>query len=95
MNSARLRSIFVYVLIVVAIIVLLFQFRSQASATQPMTLTELASAIAMEWEAQAQDINPHSMPLTKLANTAIDRAGPHLQDIRNDILAYAANDQVC
>jgi len=44
-NSARLRSIFVYVLIVVAIIVLLFQFRSQAGATQSMTLTEVAKAI--------------------------------------------------
>lgn len=45
MNSARLRSIFVYVLIVVAIVVLLFQFRSQASATEQMSLTQLASAI--------------------------------------------------
>ncbi len=45
MNSARLRSIFVYVLIVVAIIVLLFQFRQQTAATQAMTLTEVAKAI--------------------------------------------------
>jgi cell division protease FtsH len=44
-NSARLRSIFVYVLIVVAIVVLLFQFRSQATATDQLTLTDLASAI--------------------------------------------------
>ncbi|MCC6189907.1 MAG: ATP-dependent zinc metalloprotease FtsH [Anaerolineales bacterium] len=45
MNTARLRSIFVYVLIVVAIVVLLFQFRSQASAAEQMSLTQLASAI--------------------------------------------------
>ena len=45
MNSARLRSIFVYVLIVVAIVVLLFQFRSQASNTNQVSLTELAAAI--------------------------------------------------
>ncbi|MEP7359186.1 MAG: ATP-dependent zinc metalloprotease FtsH, partial [Anaerolineales bacterium] len=45
MNSARLRSIFVYVLIVVAIVVLLFQFRSQAGAIEQVTLTDLASAI--------------------------------------------------
>jgi cell division protease FtsH len=44
-NSARLRSIFVYVLIVVAIVVLLFQFRSQASNTNQVSLTELAAAI--------------------------------------------------
>jgi cell division protease FtsH len=44
-NSARLRSIFVYVLIVVAIVVLLFQFRSQAAATDQMELSALVSAI--------------------------------------------------
>jgi len=44
-NSARLRSIFVYVLIVVAIVVLLFQFRSQTAATEQLTLTDLAGAI--------------------------------------------------
>ncbi len=45
MNSARLRSIFVYVLIVVAIVVLLFQFRSQAGTTQQLTLSDLAASI--------------------------------------------------
>jgi cell division protease FtsH len=44
-NSARLRSIFVYVLIVVAIIVLLFQFRSQAASTPALTLSDLAASI--------------------------------------------------
>src|SRR4026209_407525 len=34
----------------------------------------LAEAVAAEWAAQMEDVNPHSMPLTKLANTAIDRA---------------------
>ena len=45
MNSARLRSIFVYVLIVVAIVVLLFQFRSQAGTTPALTLSQVADAI--------------------------------------------------
>ncbi len=45
MNSARLRSIFVYVLIVVAIVVLLFQFRSQAGSTPALTLSDLAVSI--------------------------------------------------
>jgi cell division protease FtsH len=44
-NSARLRSIFVYVLIVVAIVVLLFQFRSQAGTTQQLNLSDLAGSI--------------------------------------------------
>ncbi len=45
MNSARIRSIFIYVLIVVAIVVLLFQFRQSSSQTDQLTLTQLAGAI--------------------------------------------------
>jgi len=44
-NSARIRSIFIYVLIVVAIVVLLFQFRQSSSQTDQLTLTQLAGAI--------------------------------------------------
>jgi len=44
-NSARVRSIFVYALIVVAIVVLLYQFRTQATPTNQISLTQLASAI--------------------------------------------------
>jgi cell division protease FtsH len=44
-NSARLRSIFVYVLIVVAIVALLWQFRSQAGTTTPVTLSDVAASI--------------------------------------------------
>ena len=45
MNSARMRSIFIYVLIAVAIVVLLFQFRSQAGQVEQLSLTQLAADI--------------------------------------------------
>ncbi len=45
MNSARIRSIFVYVLIIVAIAALLFNFRNQSSPTQQLSLTDLAAAV--------------------------------------------------
>ncbi|MGH2521328.1 MAG: ATP-dependent zinc metalloprotease FtsH [Anaerolineales bacterium] len=45
MNSARIRSIFVYALIVVAIVVLLYQFRQQTSPTKQLSLTQLAAAV--------------------------------------------------
>ena len=45
MNSARIRSIFVYVLIIVAIAALLFNFRNQSSPTQQLSLTDLATAV--------------------------------------------------
>ena len=56
---------------------------------------QLADAITAEWQAQAEVINPHSMPLTKLANTAQDRTGEHAEAIRADIVSYAGNDLVC
>jgi cell division protease FtsH len=44
-NSARVRSIFVYALIVVAVVVLLYQFRTQATPANQISLTQLAAAI--------------------------------------------------
>jgi chaperone required for assembly of F1-ATPase len=54
----------------------------------------LADAIAKEWEAQGDTIDPASMILTKLANTAIDRVAPDRQRIVDDIAGFAKADQV-
>lgn len=55
----------------------------------------LADAVAAEWDAQVDVINPHAMPLTKLANTAIDRAIPERPKIAAEILEFAGSDMVC
>lgn len=55
----------------------------------------LAEAVAAEWDAQVEVINPHAMPLTKLANTAIDRAIPERAIIAAEILQFAGSDMVC
>jgi chaperone required for assembly of F1-ATPase len=55
----------------------------------------LAEAVAAEWDAQIDVINPHGMPLTKLANTAIDRAIPEKSKIVAEILEFAGNDMIC
>ncbi len=55
----------------------------------------LAAAVAEEWEAQSEFINPHAMPLTKLANTAIDRARAEKANIAAEILEFAGSDMVC
>jgi chaperone required for assembly of F1-ATPase len=56
---------------------------------------KLANAVAAEWEEQAEFINPHAMPLTKLANTAIDRASKERSGISAEILEFAGSDMVC
>ena len=55
----------------------------------------LAAAVAEEWEAQTEFINPHAMPLTKLSNTAIDRATAEKPSIAAEILEFAGSDMVC
>jgi chaperone required for assembly of F1-ATPase len=55
---------------------------------------ELGEALAAEWNAQGETIDPASMPLTKLANTAIDGVAAETEAVRADIARYAASDLV-
>lgn len=55
----------------------------------------LAEAIAAEWNAQGEEIDPVSMPLTRFANSIIDGVIGREADVRADILKYAASDLVC
>ena len=55
----------------------------------------LAEAVAAEWDAQAEKIDPASMILTKLANTAIDRVRGDRARIEAEVLDYANSDLVC
>ncbi|MDE2385778.1 MAG: ATPase [Alphaproteobacteria bacterium] len=55
----------------------------------------LAQAVAAEWQAQDKLIDPAKMPLTKLANTAIDRVGAERAHVAGEVVAFAGNDLVC
>jgi chaperone required for assembly of F1-ATPase len=55
----------------------------------------LAAAIAGEWEAQTDTIRPETMPLTRLAATAIDRVAPAPATIARQLLHYAGSDLIC
>jgi chaperone required for assembly of F1-ATPase len=55
----------------------------------------LAAAIAAEWDAQESDIRPETMPLTRLAATAIDRTAEKRADIVAEIANYAVTDLLC
>jgi chaperone required for assembly of F1-ATPase len=55
----------------------------------------LAEIIAAEWNTQGERIDPATMPLTKLANTAIDRATTEKSKIAAEILEFAGSDMVC
>jgi chaperone required for assembly of F1-ATPase len=55
----------------------------------------LAEAIAEEWRRQGTTVDPSSMPLTKLANTALDAVAPNAAGVAEDIVSYAGRDLLC
>jgi chaperone required for assembly of F1-ATPase len=55
----------------------------------------LAQAVAGEWKMQGETIDIRSMPLTRLANTALDRVAPDLGRIIGQIVEFAGTDLVC
>lgn len=63
-------------------------------ARNPLVLPTLALAekVAAEWAAQVAVIDPARMPLTRIANTAIDGVAPRLAAVAEDLAAYAATD---
>lgn len=66
-------------------------------AKNPLSLPTraLAELVAREWNAQRDVIDPGSMPVTKLVNTAIDGIAPDMQAVAEDIVRYAGNDMLC
>ncbi len=55
----------------------------------------LADSIAAEWQAQDADIRPLTMPMTRLAATALDRVGRERTAIVEQIAAYGGTDMLC
>jgi chaperone required for assembly of F1-ATPase len=55
----------------------------------------LAEAIAAEWDAQQGDIRPATMPLTRLAATALDRTATQRELVVAETANYAGTDLVC
>lgn len=56
---------------------------------------KLAEAIAAEWNAQGSDIDPAAMPMTGIANAAIDLATGDRAAFAETIAAYAQTDLLC
>ncbi len=57
--------------------------------------SRLADALAGEWSAQGETIELDSMPLTRIAATAIDRVAADPDGYVGQVVAYAETDLVC
>lgn len=55
----------------------------------------LGEAVAEEWRRQGDRIDPRAMPLTKLANTALDAVAPNRESVSGDVLNFAGRDLLC
>jgi chaperone required for assembly of F1-ATPase len=55
----------------------------------------LAEAIAAEWQAQGETLTPAAMPLTRLANSAIDGVQKAIEQTIDEIAGFAGTDLVC
>lgn len=55
----------------------------------------MAKAIAAEWDAQTGLVKPQTMPVTRAANSAIDKIVPQFEDVAALLAAYGASDLLC
>jgi len=55
----------------------------------------LAAIVAEEWNAQDEKVDPNVMPMTRMANSAIDRIGAKRGDVVAYIAAYGETDLLC
>jgi chaperone required for assembly of F1-ATPase len=69
--------------------------KTPARATLVVSSLPLAQAIAEEWRASGIEIDPRQMPLTGLANAAIDHVAPKPHVFANDLARYAEGDLLC
>ncbi|WP_421723934.1 ATP12 family chaperone protein [Bauldia sp.] len=52
----------------------------------------VAEAMRAEWDSQHETIDPATMPLTRIVNTALDRVVDEMAAVRADIIRHAGSD---
>lgn len=69
--------------------------KTPAGATLVVPTEALAAAIAEEWNAIDGEIRPDRLPLTRAANSAIDRIAPNPGPVIDAIAEYGGTDLLC
>jgi chaperone required for assembly of F1-ATPase len=69
--------------------------KTPAKAKLLVPTAALADAISAEWNGCGEDVEPRAMPLTGLANAAIDRIAPNKESSAAGIASYGESDLVC
>jgi len=66
--------------------------RTPSGRIVSVPVRELADAIAAEWEAQRENIDPLSMPLTRFANSVVEAVVERAELVRDDVAKYLRSD---
>jgi chaperone required for assembly of F1-ATPase len=69
--------------------------KTPAKAELILPVQAAAEATAEEWRAQGDEIDPRTMPLTRLVNSALDGVARDVPSVIEDIVRYAGSDLVC
>lgn len=69
--------------------------RTPAKAAFTLPTRALAEACAAEWDAQSERIDPTTMPITRTANSAIDKVGVQHAEVADLLAAYGDSDLTC
>ena len=69
--------------------------RTPAKALLLLPTQRIAEAVADEWRGVGEKLDPRAMPLTGLANAAIDRVGADGEEFARGLAAYGETDLLC
>lgn len=69
--------------------------RTPSKAPMDLPTEDMARAIAAEWDAQGDVLDPLTMPVTRSANSAIDRVATQHGEVADMLAAYAETDLLC
>ncbi|MEM9107257.1 MAG: ATP12 family protein [Pseudomonadota bacterium] len=69
--------------------------RTPAKQVLQLPTRQLAELVRDEWQAQVREIDPVTMPVTRLVNTAIDGVVNDPQAVIEDLLRFAGTDLLC
>lgn len=69
--------------------------RTPGKAVLALSTASAAELVAGEFSAQGETIDPVSMPILRLANTAIDGVANEMQAVLEDVMRFSSSDLLC
>ncbi|PJE26289.1 ATP12 chaperone protein [Pseudooceanicola marinus] len=69
--------------------------KTPAKAALVVPTEALAQALAAEWDAQEEVVDPNTMPMTRTANSAIDKVAVQRAEVAEMLAAYGDSDLLC